>query len=470
MKHTKLISAAMSASLLLCALSAVPAFAEENSESSNLLTSSNLKIANFNQEDKTDVFNQFTNGDYTDNSTINRKGGNNTYYAVYEVGEDTPIGSVSAYSTINSNNPGRVVFYGSNDDNLALLTSAPENDLGWSGVGQDNANQKFKSTYNLTWLAGITESKSSVSTTTITQTIDDQTVYKYTCELANPTGYKYIVVLLNGWENTNLSEIEATKATVDTDDYETTGSLGVGEIFTVSEKPEMHNNVYYTDKGITIKTGSGYSDKTETIPSNIVNGTVFSDFAGKTLYKFSAIDQSSSSQWNGKIESVFDIPEAGEYTLSILCQSGNERSYVIKENDSELAKTSVCPKGFAVVTADISFDNSGSHTLTILGNNDAPNFIGIVLNKKENRTDAAAINDGNAYDDGSMAWTATISPSSTISFTNAYWDISNGTNNAHVDANCPAVTAGQGSEIVFGLVLSKEAIGDNTISDVDFVY
>lgn len=173
-----------------------------NGTDENLFSADNLKTADYN--DGTDVAGKFgylTDGDTENQQTINRSDGTHTYYAVYEVSSE--IESISAYYTGSSFGKGAaadILFYGSNDDGLALLTEPPAKDLGWKSDGSDKSGTDFKNTYDLTFLANTASGTAT--------TVSDNT-YKKTVSITDDTVYKYVVVLLNGWQNTYVSEIEA---------------------------------------------------------------------------------------------------------------------------------------------------------------------------------------------------------------------------------------------------------------------
>ena len=78
--------------------------------------------------------------------------------------------------------------------------------------------------------------------------------------------------------------------------------------------------------------------------------------------------------------------------------------------------------------------------------------------------DAAALNDGKAYEDGSMGWTVTAGDPETT-MTSAKWLI---TNDEGVTVQKEAAMTTFTGKAVFGLVLTSNAIGDNTISSVQF--
>lgn len=78
--------------------------------------------------------------------------------------------------------------------------------------------------------------------------------------------------------------------------------------------------------------------------------------------------------------------------------------------------------------------------------------------------DAAALNGGEAYEDGSMGWTVTAGDPETA-MTSAKWLI---TNDEGVTVEKEAAMTTFTGKAVFGLVLTDNAIGDNTISSVQF--
>lgn len=166
----------------------------------NLIGSANLRKADFsNGTDVTNTFNLLTDGDYTNNQAISRGSGTYTYYAVYEI--NSAIKSISAYNT-TENTPPDIIFYGTNEE-TPLLTTPPTEDPKWK---QDfSTDCPFIKAYSLTYLTRIKNgTKTQINA-------NGETVYKYTAEV-NTDSYKYIVVLLNGWQQTQVSEIELERA------------------------------------------------------------------------------------------------------------------------------------------------------------------------------------------------------------------------------------------------------------------
>lgn len=80
---------------------------------------------------------------------------------------------------------------------------------------------------------------------------------------------------------------------------------------------------------------------------------------------------------------------------------------------------------------------------------------------------------GSPFSDGSRGWTAVVTGESGTAFNleNAQWSITNAEDKmTTVDANIGDTTFSGEGEIIFGLVLSKTAIGENIIKDVEFIY
>ena len=118
---------------------------------------------------------------------------------------------------------------------------------------------------------------------------------------------------------------------------------------------------------------------------------------------------------------------------------------------SEITAVSVEPQWLWItsdVTYNVYFDDISVNRIT----NDEPSTA----------VDAEPI--GGTFEDGSMGWTAETSFDGTP--TSAVWTVTNSEDKkATIDAAIPAI---EGASVRVGLVLTQEAIGDNTIDSVTF--
>ena len=117
----------------------------------------------------------------------------------------------------------------------------------------------------------------------------------------------------------------------------------------------------------------------------------------------------------------------------------------------------------------LSFTNDSFVLAAGTGENDGK----IVLAAKSNDIEATPLD--NDFDDGSMGWTAalTVEEGKTVDLTNPKWIISNDkakTTSVKASVSEEFDTTVTGGSYMFGLVLTKTAIGDNTIDKVWFSY
>lgn len=467
-KILKTIASLLAVTAMMGAMTVMPATAEVST--TNLFSSATLRKADYRGTDTTATFAELTDGTYTDSHTINRNGGNNTYYAVYEV--NSAIRTFSAYYTdsAGSANGGKVIFFGSNDENLALLTAAPESDLGWKGDGTDKSDTDFKNTYNLTFL-GNTENGTQE---TLTQ--NETTYYKKSIATEDETVYKYIVVLVNGWSATNLSEIEAVA--------KDTGALSLGEVFAFTgasapdvaiklyyAKSKVTHNVVYSDKGVTVVAGNNaasasvYWGNRESVGT--VTGTVFESLGNNsTVWRITNTDNVSDAKYRGYMTVRAAITEAGRYRISFLGNATN-RGFSISWGDSKNATTQNIASGTAIVSADVDITDEdisgGVVTFKITGNTNCPNIYAFQI---ASLTSAAA--------------TATITDRSSGSETSSSFGISVTTGAAVSESitikidgktimNYPADNTGieAGKTINFGVLVRRRVTADNITVEVD---
>lgn len=377
-KLTSLICAAATAAAMT---GIIPVHAEESSV--NLLTSSSLRKADYNNgTNVTENFKLLTDGDYTNEQTINRGQGTYTYYAVYEV--NAAIESISAYYTSTSGNVASVIFYGSNDDNLALLTEPPTIDLGWDGDGGDYSDSSkpektdFKRTYKLEFLGNT--SKGTATT---------QDGYsKKTVSVSDTTTYKYLVVLMDGWQNTYVSEIEAQgRKQLD--------PLTVGQAIWAQDIIDRGGNHQGSNSGanteaLDVGKFNNIDDTLKIFFPDAENGT-----SAGSLTRINALDNSKSG-WNGYVEAKVNA-DAGKYTVYILGSTNDKNTrYIEVTNNSSNSAGSDSTEGknkysdsndnplYVFTISGIDFVD-GENTLKIQATSgkNAPNFIAMYIEKEE---------------------------------------------------------------------------------------
>lgn len=188
----------------------------------------------------------------------------------------------------------------------------------------------------------------------------------------------------------------------------------------------------------------------------------------------------------GSVVLKYNIAAAGSYTLNILTQEYDKLYFDVDLDGTQVQDGSTLSglkqfakhdsRGITVQQAPLSNLTAGEHLITLTGSGEIGLMAIVLTMDAEPEPEPVVVTaeniktGGGAYEDGSYGFTSEVKIGETaVDFTGAKWKITNSEDKiATVDA--AVETKVMNADVVFGLVLTPAAVGNNTITSVQFVY